>query len=49
MSIRSRIQNPNEARALLDLNPYEGGDEYFAQMQDLPIAAALENTPNGGQ
>lgn len=49
VAIRSRIQNPNEARALLDLNPYEGGDEYFAQMQDLPIAAALENTPNGGQ
>lgn len=49
VAIRSRIQNPNEARALLDLNPYDGGDEYFAQMQDLPIAAALENTPNGGQ
>ena len=49
VAIRSRIQNPNEARALLDLNPYDGGNEYFAQMQDLPIAAALENTPNGGQ
>lgn len=49
LGIKARIYNPNEARALLDLNPYEGGDEYLAQMQDVPIAAALENTPNGGQ
>jgi len=27
--IASRIYNPNEARAKLDENPYEGGDDYF--------------------
>lgn len=26
--ITSRVLNPNEAREMLDLNPYEGGDEY---------------------
>lgn len=26
--IASRVINPNEARSMLDLNPYEGGDEY---------------------
>jgi HK97 family phage portal protein len=48
LAIRSRVMNPNEARGYLDMNPYEGGDEFFAQMQDLPIAAAMENTPGGG-
>lgn len=48
LAIRSRVMNPNEARGYLDMNPYEGGDEFFAQMQDLPISAALENTPGGG-
>lgn len=48
IAIKSRVYNPNTARGFLDLNPYEGGDEYLAQMQDLPIAAALENTPGGG-
>ena len=28
LAIASRIMNPNEARKKLDLNPYEGGDEY---------------------
>jgi HK97 family phage portal protein len=44
VAIRSRIYSPNEARAFLDMNGYEGGDEYFAQMQDIPISAALQNT-----
>jgi len=48
LAIRHRILSPNEARAILDMNGYEGGDEYFAQMQDLPISAALENKPDGG-
>ena len=26
--IAARVMNPNEAREMLDLNPYEGGDEY---------------------
>jgi HK97 family phage portal protein len=47
IAIKSRVYNPNTARGFLDLNPYEGGDEYMAQMQDLPIQAALENTPGG--
>jgi HK97 family phage portal protein len=47
IGIQRRIYNPNEARAYLDLNGYEGGEEFFAQMQDLPIQAALENTPGG--
>ena len=47
IAIKARIYNPNEARAFLDANPYEGGDEYFAQMQDLPIDAAMNNTPGG--
>ena len=48
IAIKSRVYNPNTARGFLDLNPYDGGDEYMAQMQDLPIQAALENTPGGG-
>lgn len=47
IAIRSRVYNPNTARSFLDLNPYDGGDEYFAQMQDLPIEAAMNNTPGG--
>jgi len=47
IAIKSRVYNPNTARGFLDLNPYDGGDEYMAQMQDLPIQAALENTPGG--
>lgn len=47
IAVKSRIRNPNECRALLDLDGYEGGDEFMAQMQDLPIDAALENTPGG--
>ncbi|MCP4476602.1 MAG: phage portal protein [Planctomycetaceae bacterium] len=27
--ITSRVMNPNEARAKLDMNPYEGGDEFL--------------------
>jgi HK97 family phage portal protein len=48
IAIKARVYNPNTARSYLDLNPYEGGDEYLAQMQDLPIEAALENKPGGG-
>lgn len=48
LAIQRRILNPNEARAYMDLNGYAGGEEYFAQMQDLPIEAALNNTPGGG-
>jgi len=47
IAIEKRIYNPNEARAFLDMNPYDGGDEYFAQMQDIPIETALNNTPGG--
>lgn len=28
-AIQNRIMNPNECRAKLDLNPYEGGDEFI--------------------
>lgn len=28
MAIQARIMSPNEARERLDMNPYEGGDEY---------------------
>jgi HK97 family phage portal protein len=47
IGVKSRIYNPNEARSYLDINPYNGGDEFFAQMQDLPISAAMNNTPGG--
>lgn len=47
LGIQRRIYNPNEARSYLDLDPYDGGEEYFAQMQDLPIDAALMNKPGG--
>jgi HK97 family phage portal protein len=47
IGVKSRIYNPNEARSYLDINPYDGGDEFFAQMQDLPISAAMNNTPGG--
>ena len=47
LAIKGRVLNPNEARALMDMNSYDGGDEFFAQMQDLPIEAAMNNT--GGQ
>lgn len=29
VAVSSRIMNPNECRAKLDLNPYEGGDEFI--------------------
>jgi HK97 family phage portal protein len=29
VAIAARIMNPNEARAKLDLNPYDGGDEFI--------------------
>lgn len=29
VAITARIMNPNEARAKLDMNPYEGGDEFL--------------------
>lgn len=47
LAIKGRVMNPNEARAFMDMNAYAGGDEFFAQMQDLPIEAAMNNTGGG--
>jgi len=35
-AITSRIMNPNECRSKLDLNPYEGGDEFINPAISLP-------------
>ena len=32
MLIESRVMNPNEARKLEDLNPYEGGDDFYVPL-----------------
>jgi HK97 family phage portal protein len=47
--IASRVLNPNEGRDLLDLNPYEGGDEYTNPAIDKKVdngAGGGANTPN---
>lgn len=36
----SRVMNPNEIRALENLNPREGGDEYLGAMNNMPEAVA---------
>lgn len=38
--------NPNEIRALEDMNPYEGGENFFVQGATVPIDQ-LMNTPQG--
>lgn len=40
-AITSRILSPNEVRALEDLNPYEGGDEY--------LNPAIDQAPSDGE
>jgi HK97 family phage portal protein len=35
--VRGGIYSPNEGRALLDMNPYDGGDEHFMQSQMWPV------------
>ena len=41
MGITSRVLSPNEAREMLDRNPYEGGDEY--------LNPAIEQATRSGQ
>ena len=35
--VRGGIYSPNEGRAFLDMNPYEGGDRYYMQQQMWPV------------
>lgn len=41
------VMNPNEVRALEDMNPYEGGDEYRVPMNSEAPGANNETAPNG--
>ena len=43
--VRGGIYSPNEGRALLDMNPYEGGDRYYMQQQMWPVER-LGEAPN---
>lgn len=41
------VLNPNEARAFEDWNPYEGGDEYRAQVNTAPVGGgSVDGTTN---
>lgn len=40
LAVKSGLKTINEARAELNLQPVEGGDEIFRQMQDVPLAPA---------
>ncbi len=42
-AIASRIMNPNECRAKLDLNPYEGGDEFINPAISTPAGKQSED------
>lgn len=48
-----RVMSPNEVRALENLNPREGGDEYLGPMNNMPQAVADDpedpNTPPKGK
>jgi HK97 family phage portal protein len=45
--IMKQFMTKNEIRALEGLGPVEGGDVLMAQMQDMPLSAALNNSPGG--
>lgn len=44
--VASTILSPNEARELLDLNPYEGGDTYENPNTSSSRVGGADNTPN---
>ncbi|MBA3576198.1 MAG: phage portal protein [Sphingomonas sp.] len=46
-AIRMGIATRNECRALENLPPIEGGDVVTVQMQDIPLADAINGGPNG--
>jgi HK97 family phage portal protein len=48
-SIRMGIRTRNEVRALENLPPIEGGDVVTVQMQDIPLADAIQGEPNGNE
>jgi HK97 family phage portal protein len=52
-AIASRIMNPNECRAKLDLNPYDGGDEFINPAISTPTgeqsADEVEDSPEDEQ
>lgn len=41
--------NPNEIRALEELNPYEGGSEYFTQQNMQTVLSAIQGEQNKNQ
>jgi HK97 family phage portal protein len=45
--IMKQFMTKNEIRALEGLAPVDGGDVLMAQMQDMPLSAALSNTAGG--
>lgn len=48
-AIRMGIRTRNEVRALENLPPIEGGDVVTVQMQDIPLADAIQGEPNGNE
>jgi hypothetical protein len=52
VAVSSRIMNPNECRSKLDLNPYEGGEEFInpnIQRSSDELEPEPEDTPEGNQ
>lgn len=43
--INTEIYNPNEVRELLDMNPYEGGDEYRTRTSTTKSTGGASETP----
>ena len=49
VAIRSGWMSINEVRGLENLNPVEGGDEHYLQMQMVPISQAGKEAEDGQQ
>lgn len=47
--IQNGVYNPNEARDLLDMNGYEGGEVYTRNSASTPVAAQQTQQTEGGQ
>lgn len=45
--INARVMNPNEARALEDWNPYDGGDEFWSPLNTAPVGSESASNPTG--
>lgn len=44
--IASRVLNPNEGREMLDMNPYDGGDQYANPAIDTQRTGGADNQPS---